>query len=186
MQYEIFLQDGPVALRPLTLEDAPLLLKWLTDPRVLEYWEGPHAVFTMERVLEHYFEDEWNASRWLIQYQSRDVGYVQAYQLDREMFEAYQYPYTEELVFGIDQFIGESELWGQGIGRRFIGLLAGFLFDKAQAKAIVLDPHADNPRAIRCYEACGFRKVKFLPKHEMHDGVLVDCWLMELPSDKRK
>ena len=45
---------------------------------------------------------------------------------------------------------------------------------------MVLDPHVDNERAIRCYEACGFHKVKKLPKHELHDGVWVDCWLMEL------
>lgn len=34
-------------------------------------------------------------------------------------------------------------------------------------------------RAIRCYEACGFRKVKRLPAHELHEGQWKDCWLME-------
>lgn len=72
------------------------------------------------------------------------------------------------------------ELWERGIGRRFIRLLCGWLRDQGGAQAVVLDPHADNPRAIRCYEACGFRKVKLLPCHELHDGVLVDCWLMAL------
>ncbi len=180
MQHEIDLEEDGVALRPLTAEDAPLLLGWLTDPRNLQYWEGPGAVFTPERVQEDFFSDEWNASRCIIQYQGRAVGYVQAYQLDREMFEEYCYPYTPEPVYGIDQFIGVPELWGQGIGRRFIKLLADYLFESCRAQAIVLDPHADNPRAIRCYEACGFQKWEFLPRHELHDGVLVDCWLMVL------
>lgn len=178
MLFAISAKDGPVALRPLEEADAPLLLRWLTDRRVLEYWDGPSAVFTPQRIQEDFFEDEWNASRCIIQYEGKDIGYVQAYQLDGEMCKEYHYPHPELLAFGIDQFIAEPGLWGQGIGRRFIRLLLGFLEEQG-AQAVVLDPHVDNPRAIRCYEACGFRKVKRLPKHEMHDGVLVDCWLME-------
>ncbi len=178
MQFAISAKDGPVALRPLEEGDASLLLRWLTDPRVLEYWEGPGAVFNLQRIQEDFFEDEWNASRAIIQYEGQDAGYVQVYQLDEEMCKEYHYPCPEGKAFGIDQFIGEPGLWGRGIGRRFIRLLLDFLKERG-AQAVVLDPHADNLRAIRCYEACGFKKVKLLPRHEMHGGVLVDCWLME-------
>ncbi len=178
MQYDISLREDPVALRPLTPKDTGLLLQWLTDPRNLEYWEGPGTVFTPERIREDFYEDPDPTSRCVIRFEGRDVGYVQFYPLDREGFEAYGYPYTQEPVFGIDQFIGVPELWGRGIGRRFIRLLCGWLFTACGAAAVVLDPHADNPRAICCYEACGFQKAKFLPKHELHAGVLVDCWLM--------
>lgn len=180
MQYNITLQSGPVALRPLRPSDAPLLLRWLTDLRVLEYWEGPHTVFTPERIQEDFFVDEWNASRCVIEYGGQPVGYIQAYQLDEEMFGEYEYPCTDRKAFGIDQFIGEPELWGKGVGRQFVQLICQHLHTHAGAQAVVLDPHAGNERAIRCYEACGFRKVKLLPKHELHDGVLVDCWLMAL------
>ena len=43
----------------------------------------------------------------------------------------------------------------------------------------VLWVNADNKRAIRCYEKVEFKFVKLLPKHELHDGVFVDCYLME-------
>lgn len=172
--------DSEVALRPLVPSDAALLLKWLTDRRVLEYWEGPHAVFTPERIQEDFYEDPDPTSRRIIQYRGRDIGYLQFYPLDKEGFEEYQYARTERRTFGIDQFIGEPELWGQGIGRVFVGLICGYLRKHCGAQAVVLDPHADNERAIRCYEACGFRKVKLLPEHELHDGVMVDCWLMAL------
>lgn len=178
MQHEFTLAEGPVSLRPLADADAPTLLRWLTDPRVLEYWEGPGAVFTPARIREDFFEDEWNASRCIVQYDGQDIGYVQVYQLDGEMCGEYQYPQPEGLAFGIDQFIGEPELWGRGVGRKFLRLLCGHLFSELGAEAVVLDPHADNERAVRCYEACGFRKIKLLPEHEMHGGVLVDCWLM--------
>lgn len=185
MRYEISLRDGPVSLRPLTPGDAGLLLRWLTDFRNLEYWEGPGTVFTPERIQEDFYEDKDPTSRCIVGYEGRDVGYAQFYPLDEEGLRGYGLEPGRAGVWGIDQFIGEPELWGQGIGRRFIGLLCGWLHEVQGAKAVVLDPHADNPRAIRCYEACGFRKVKFLPKHELHGGEMVDCWLMakEWPPD---
>lgn len=182
MPFPLHLADGPVALRPLAPADAPLLLRWLTDPRNLAYWEGPSQVFTPERIQRDFYEDADPTFRCIVQYQGRDIGYAQFYQLDEEGFQEYQYPVSPGPVFGMDQFIGEPDLWGQGIGRRFIRLLTGHLFAQCRAQAVVLDPHADNLRAIRCYEACGFRKRKFLPKHELHDGELIDCWLMELPA----
>lgn len=36
----IHLQEGPVAVRPLFSQDAPLLLRWMTDPRVLAFYGG--------------------------------------------------------------------------------------------------------------------------------------------------
>lgn len=169
-----------VSLRLLEPGDAPLLLSWLRDPRVLEYWEGPGEVFTPERVQEDFYEDPDPTTRCVILYNRKAIGYLQFYPLDGEGFSEYQYERRDLTVFGIDQFIGEPELWGRGIGRQFIKLICGYLREHCGAQAVVLDPHADNPRAIRCYEACGFRKVKLLPRHELHDGVMVDCWLMAL------
>ena len=169
-----------ISLRAMTPADAPLLLRWLTDPRVLEYWEGPHEVFTPERIREDFYEDPDPTTRCIILYNGEAIGYLQFYPLDGEGFSEYQYERRDLTVFGIDQFIGKPELWGRGIGRSFIKLICGYLRDSRGAGAVVLDPHADNTRAIRCYEACGFRKVKLLPRHELHDGVMVDCWLMAL------
>lgn len=44
---------------------------------------------------------------------------------------------------------------------------------------IVMDPQAWNERALRVYEKGGFVKKKYLEKHEMHEGELRDCWLIE-------
>ena len=32
---------------------------------------------------------------------------------------------------------------------------------------------------IRAYQKAGFRIVKSLPGHELHEGKMEDCWLME-------
>ena len=80
----------------------------------------------------------------------------------------------------MDQFIGEVDLWNRGLGTRAVLLLLTYLFRSEGARKVTLDPHADNFRAIRCYEKCGFRKVKLLPAHEMHEGANRDCWWMEV------
>ena len=179
----LFLSDGDVALRPLSPEDAPLLLKWLTDPENLRYWEGEHEVFTAQRIQEDFFTEEPLLRRCIVTDQGKPIGYLQVLKLDGEACEEYEYPHPERAGFGIDQFIGEPEYRNRKLGRAFIRLLLDHLVKEEGAEAVILDPHADNPRAIRCYEACGFRKIKFLPAHELHDGKLVDCWLMEYLPD---
>lgn len=171
-------RDG-IRIRPLEDSDAPLLLKWLTDPENLEWWEGKSAVFTPERIQEDFYAEEPFLRRCIIEYQETVIGYLQVEKLDEALCGEYEYPHPEWTAFGIDQFIGEPEYRNRGIGRAFIKLLLDHLTSQEGADAVVLDPHADNPRAIRCYEACGFRKLRFLPAHELHDGKMVDCWLME-------
>ena len=182
----LFLAKGDVALRPLTEEDAPLLLKWLRDPDNLEYWEGKSEVFTPSRIQEDFYTEEPLLRRCIILYQDKPIGYLHVLRLDEEACEEYEYPHPEREGFGIDQFIGEVPYRDRKIGRAMIRMLLDHLVKEEGAQSVILDPHADNPRAIRCYEACGFRKIKFLPAHELHDGKLVDCWLMEyLPEGKQ-
>ena len=38
------------------------------------------------------------------------------------------------------------------------------------AEAIAMDPKVNNERAIKCYEKSGFKKVKILKEHELHEG----------------
>lgn len=51
-----------------------------------------------------------------------------------------------------------------------------FVFEQKGADKVVADPETRNSRAIRCYEKCGFRKVK-----EMDGG---KKWLMEIAGSE--
>ncbi|MFN6566597.1 GNAT family N-acetyltransferase [Dendronalium sp. ChiSLP03b] len=62
-------------------------------------------------------------------------------------------------------FIGESNYWNQGIGTKLLSAAVNYIFEILQAQKIVIDPHVDNTRAIRCYEKCSFVKVQLLPAH---------------------
>ena len=177
---EKIIENENICLRLLTEQDKNLLLKWLTDERVLNYWEGKSAVFDLKRIEEEYYtEEDVEIIRAIIECDKKSIGYVHMYRLNEELFNEYEYPLTNKVVFGIDQFIGEPEYWDKGIGTKFMKLVLQYLTKEKNAEIIILDPHADNPRAIRCYEKVGFKKIKFLPKHELHDGEMVDCWLME-------
>ena len=176
----VIISDDNVGLRLLTEHDKHLLLKWLTDERVLNFWEGKSAVFDLNRVTEEYYsKEDVEIIRTIIEYNGKAIGYVHMYKLNEELLNEYEYPLTDKVVYGIDQFIGEPEYWDKGIGTKFMKLVLQYLTKEKGAEIVILDPHADNPRAIRCYEKVGFKKIKFLPKHELHDGELVDCYLME-------
>ena len=176
---EIIKKDK-IGLRLLEDNDKTLLLKWLTDERILNFWEGKSSVFDLDRVTEKYYsEEDVEIIRTIIEYDGKSIGYVQMYKLNDELLNEYEYPVTDKVVYGIDQFIGEPEYWDKGIGTKFMKLVLQYLTKEKNADIIILDPHADNPRAIRCYEKVGFKKIKLLPKHELHDGEMVDCYLME-------
>ena len=175
--------DGKIRLRELEESDKPILLKWLTDERILNFWEGKSAVFDMDRInAQYYCEEEVEVIRAIIEFEGQSIGYVHMYNLDKTLMEEYEYSITDKVVYGIDQFIGEPEFWNRGIGTGFMKLVLKYLTNEKNADIVILDPHADNPRAIRCYEKVGFKKIKDLPKHEMHDGEMVDCVLMEFTN----
>ena len=40
------LREGPVAVRPLRPQDAPLLLTWMQNPQVLAFYGGRDMAYT--------------------------------------------------------------------------------------------------------------------------------------------
>lgn len=162
-------------------QDYELMSKWLTDDRVLEFYEGRDNPFDIDRVLAKYGpcvrgeDGEDEVVPCILEYNDTPVGYMQYYPVMKG--EEYGIE-AVEAVFGIDLFIGEPDLWNRGIGARAMKMLVGYLFSALGATRVVIDPHVTNKRAIRCYEKGGFKKVKVLPRHELHEGELRDVWLM--------
>ncbi len=178
------LAEGNYALRRMedTAHDYALMARWLSDERVLRYYEGRDHPFSLEKVREKYGPrvlSEEGVTPCIMEYEGYPIGYLQFYQADRN---AYAFD-GHGKVYALDLFIGEPAYWGRGLGCGFIRLLLGYLFEDKGADWVILDPHLDNLRAIRCYEKCGFRKLKLLKAHELHEGKQVDCWLMGVRWD---
>src|SRR5438552_16485450 len=51
-----------------------------------------------------------------------------------------------------------KEHWGRGYGREAVMILLEYAFEKRNLEKVHLDVLADNLRAIRSYEACGFKE----------------------------
>lgn len=176
----MIIEDNDLKIRTLRDNDFPILYKWLTDERVLEFYEGRDKKYTLETIREHFTEPwEDEVIRVIIEYQGIPIGYGQVYKMYDELYEDYHYPKSEEIVYGMDQFIGETDYWSKGIGTRYIKLIFEFLKRNRKADAVILDPHKNNPRAIRSYQKAGFRIIEDLPEHELHEGKKEDCYLME-------
>lgn len=173
--------DGSLTIRPLTGSEGDLaaMARWLSDPRVLEFYEGRDNPHDVERVRQVFLTEmaEKGQMACIVELDGTPIGYLQFYLVDCEELAELGLEPTPG-VFGLDQFIGEPGLWGQGVGRRMIRLILGYLFDEEAADRVILDPVVTNLRAIRCYEACGFERIAVLPEHEMHEGKARDVQLM--------
>lgn len=175
----VIFQQKDLVLRELMKEDAALLAKWLSNPAVLEFYEGRNNPFDLAKVRQKFFNQNDAETRCIIEFEGKEIGYLQFYELDQEAFSEYGLEASNERVFGMDQFIGEVDCWNRGIGTKVVSATVQYLLEQKQADKIVMDPQVVNERAIACYEKCGFLKVKVLPQKELHEGELRDCWLIE-------
>jgi aminoglycoside 6'-N-acetyltransferase len=131
--------------RPLTSDDYPLMLEWLSKEHVKHWWNDGDD--TLEKVAAHYGRAD-DVERFVLvetlESVEKPIGY-------------FQYYFDSKKVIGIDQFIGEANYLGRGVGERTIKMFVEMIAEKHQPSAVILDPSPDNKRAIRCYEKVGFK-----------------------------
>ncbi|BCL35458.1 GNAT family N-acetyltransferase [Nostoc sp. MS1] len=171
------------------VENYQLMAKWLSDERVLEFYEGRDNPFDLERIIEAYqpmVRGNDAVKPCFIYYQNITIGYLQYCLLD-DLPEADKQTYCLEKtdnVYALDLFIGEPNFWNRGVGSKILTVAVNYIFEVFLANKVVIDPRVENTRAIRCYEKVGFVKVKLLPAHELHEGKYSDCWLMAIEGNK--
>ena len=176
---DLMIKSGRLEVRLLMEKDKQLLVKWLSTPEVLQYYEGRDNPFDVKKVEKNFFNDDPDVTRCLVEIDGMPIGYLQFYEVDEAERQAYGYDALEEMIYGMDQFIGDPTYWNKGIGTQLVRSVVTYLTREIGAHRIVMDPQVQNDRAIRCYEKCGFKKVKLLPRHELHEGEFRDCWLIE-------
>lgn len=182
----MYVKAKELVIRQLLEEDRFHLAKWLSDPKVLQYYEGRDRPLTMDQVMEDFYGDPGDELRCLIEYEHEPIGYIQSYPISDYERKLYGYDDPTDIVYGMDQFIGEPSHWNKGIGTQLVEMMMDYLVNVKCVNRIVMDPQTWNKRAIRCYEKCGFKKVKLLPNHEWHEGAYRDCWLIEYDRGRSK
>ena len=65
-----------VSFRPMNEDDLVLMLKWLTDDRVLEFYDGRDKKHTLKTICGHYTE-QWAEElyRVIIEYDTIPIGF---------------------------------------------------------------------------------------------------------------
>lgn len=156
------LQKEQLLIRRMNTNDFEIMVKWLNDDKVLTFYEEPPT--NLERVINKYgprVEGKHYVTPCIIEYLEQPIGYIQYYEIQEDKRNLYGYT-TNEKIYGIDQFIGETQLWGKGIGTSMIRMMLDYLGIKLNAARVVLEVKISNARAIASYKKCGFKIAKNL------------------------
>lgn len=149
-------------IRNMIHKDLDLMTKWLNTEEVLEFFGDPEAPPSVIQVRDKYgprIVGTVAVEPYIVETAGRPFAFMQCYRLSDSDYKSYGYS-IEETIYGIDQFIGEPSLFNKGYGTQMVEKFLAFIFDEKQADAVIVDPELTNPRAIHCYEKCGFRKIK--------------------------
>lgn len=144
-----------ITFRPLKDSDAGLLLIWMSSPHVQPFWaeDGSTPEDEVETAVDLIGSDEGAA--FIIELNKRPVGYIQYYHCG---------PDQPEGALGIDLFIGDVSLTGEGLGPQILRQFGDDLLARG-ATRLIIDPPSSNDRAISAFRKAGFEI------YETRDGV---------------
>jgi aminoglycoside 6'-N-acetyltransferase len=155
------LQGLRLRLRPLEPGDVPALEAIRAEPEVQRWWGD---------VQPGDFDEPAHGDLLAIEVDGELAGLIQYEEIPEPMYRS----------AGVDLFVG-ARWQGRGLGREAVALLTAHLFDALGHHRLTIDPAAANERAIRCYEAVGFRRVGIMRQYERSpDGTWRDALLMDL------
>jgi aminoglycoside 6'-N-acetyltransferase len=164
------LRGERVTLRPLDECDRPRVVDILEEPEVAS-WFGTESA---EQSADEFISDP-EVTGFAIEAGGTLVGVIGYYE---ENTPDYRHA-------GMDLFL-TTESQNQGVGREALRLLARHLFEERGHHRLVIDPAASNARAIRAYEAVGFKPIGIMRMYErgpdgtFHDGLLMDLLTEDL------
>lgn len=165
------LRGDRVVLRPLAEADVERLVELGGDPEVARWWPG----LTHEDVGRKARGEEDGVTCFAIVADGDLAGMIQHYE---EADPDYRHA-------GIDLFLGVP-YHGRGLGTDAVRTMARHLVRDLGHHRVVIDPAADNARAVRCYEKAGFKRVGVMREYwrdangVWRDGVLLDLLASEL------
>lgn len=164
-------ESMPITLRPATNVDLDLLRRWDEQPHVRDAggdWEANDFDWAYELPREV----AWRALLIAMQ-DNRPIGFIQI--IDPKEEETHYWGDCEPNLRAIDIWIGEAGDLGKGFGSEMMRLAIDACFADPSVTAIIIDPLANNMRAIRFYERLGFR---FQERRVFHE--LDDCLVLRL------
>lgn len=127
-----FVASGDIAIRHMRDDDDDYLLmsRWLSDERVLEFYEGrdnPHDLAKVRLKYGPRARGQGDPVPCMLVYRGTPVGYIQYYSIEGSSAGKLGIEVTKG-IYGVDLFIGLPELWDEGIGTAALSALGGLPF----------------------------------------------------------
>jgi RimJ/RimL family protein N-acetyltransferase len=157
-----FLTGKTVALRALDRADAPVILPWVNDQRVIEHLliHRPTSLAAEEAFIDSLARNDHDVVLGIAERESgRLVGVCGLHRIDLK---------NRHAEFGI--FIGESDARGKGLGTEATALVIKYAFETLNLHRVWLRVYEDNKPAIRAYEKVGFRQEGVLRQENFRRG----------------
>ena len=149
-----------VSLRPIRIGDAERCLRWVSNPEVQQFLGlvQPARTLDQERSwIASILSDRQHQRAYVIENESGiPIGTCGLRAIDRD-----------EGTALLGMMIGDPRLWGRGYGTAAAKALLERAFHELELRQVRLSCHAENRRAIRCYEKVGF---EHQPRREGRTG----------------
>jgi aminoglycoside 6'-N-acetyltransferase len=149
-----------ITFRLLARDDLPLLCEWLNREHVRRWWHRSHTLQEVEAKYGPRIDGTARTRVFVIELDGRPAGMIQTYL-------TVDYPDwigAQDGVAGVDLFIADEELIGQGLGPRIlIEFMREIVFADPDATACVASPEIVNTASIRAFEKSGFTREREIP-----------------------
>lgn len=168
------IEGNKVRLRPIERADLPTYVRWFRDPE-MRRGLGIYLPFSLaqeERWFEGVLERLERNTDVILAIETLDgvhIGNIGLHGINWK---------DRHAELGIT--IGEKAYWGQGLGTDAVRTLLGLAFHQMNLHRVMLRVHADNARAIRCYEKAGLRREGTYRECVFRDGAYLDSHVMAI------
>jgi RimJ/RimL family protein N-acetyltransferase len=167
------MQGELIRLRGFEKSDADAMLRWASDEDVVR-WHGPPNWPATRAQQDRYIErataaDSADKAFAIETLDGTLVGDCGLRKIDWK---------SRKAEFFIT--IGEKQFWDKGFGADTLKLIVRLAFDKMNLNRVWLTVLVDNPRAVRCYEKCGFAREGLLGQESFVDGKYRDVLIMAI------
>jgi RimJ/RimL family protein N-acetyltransferase len=171
------IEGKKVRIRAYEKTDIDEVLKWINDPEVT-------ATLMLRYPVSRYQEEKWieraldpaNERNKVYALETKDGIYLGGIGLHNISWE------SGNAEAGI--VIGKKEYWNKGYGTDAMMTLLDFAFNQMNLHRVYLRVYEFNPRGIKSYEKCGFKKEGVLRDDRYNGGEYHDTIIMGILKEE--
>ncbi len=163
-----------VKLRRLEKKDVPLILEWMKDDELNQFFRFDAKKISEQSVLD-FVENSFSDSSKNYAVTLDDDEYLGTISLK----EINQKDKNAEYAVAL-----RKKAIGKGVAKNATFEILKTAFIDLKLNKVYLNVYADNLRAARLYEKCGFKKTGYLKQHVCLNGVYKDLLLYEILSEE--